>query len=101
MNKKFHLLSESNFVVDHIEMRAVVNQTLDHSSKPVLDNLKMNVGNTTTTIDKRKPLDSVIETTIQSLPSVLEGIIIDALEDPIKRQVQTLLDDVQVEKLFE
>lgn len=91
----------SNFTVEHIQVRAVVNQTLDVRNKPVLDSLQIEVGNVTMAMDRREPLDYVIEVAVNSLPSLLRHVIVDALEEPIKMKVQTLLDEVQVEKLVE
>lgn len=91
----------SNFSADHIQVRAVVNQTLDIRQKPILDKLDIEVGKVTVLMDRSEPLDFVIETAVNSLPSLLRHIIVDALEEPIKAKVQTILDDVQVEQMIE
>lgn len=99
--RKYGRSSVTNFTIEHIQIRAVVNQTLDIRNKPVVDTLEMEVGNITMKMDRREPLDYVIEVAINSLPSLLRHIIVDSLEEPIKMKIQTLLDDVQVEKLVE
>lgn len=91
----------TNFTVDHVQVRAVVNQTLDIRNKPVLDRLDMEVGKVTVTMDRQEPLDYVVELAVNQLPSLLRHIIVDALEEPVKGKVQELLDEVQVEKLVE
>jgi len=91
----------SNFTVDHIQVRALVNQTLDIRNKPVLDKLDIEVGKIEVHMDRKEPLDFVIEIAVNSLPSLLRHIIVDALEEPIKMKAQTILDEVQVEKMVE
>ncbi|KAE9545417.1 hypothetical protein AGLY_000960 [Aphis glycines] len=99
--KTFGRTGVSNFTVDHIQVRALVNQTLDIRNKPVLEKLDIEVGKIEVQMDRKEPLDYVIEIAVNSLPSLLRHIIVDALEEPIKMKVQTILDDVKVEKLVE
>lgn len=99
--KTYQRSGVSNFSVEHIQVRAIVNQTLDVRNKPILDKLDIEVGKITVQMDRREPLDYVIEIAVNSLPSLLRHIIVDALEEPIKMKIQTLLDEVQVEKLVE
>lgn len=101
LTKTFGRTGVSNFSVEHIQIRAIVNQTLDVRNKPVLDKLDIEVGKITVRMDRREPLDYVIEIAVNSLPSLLRHIIVDVLEEPIKMKIQTMLDDVQVEKLVE
>jgi len=101
LTKTFGRTGVSNFTVDHIQVRALVNQTLDIRNKPVLEKLDIEVGKIEVQMDRKEPLDYVIEIAINSLPSLLRHIIVDALEEPIKMKVQTILDDVKVEKLVE
>ncbi|KAF0705458.1 Uncharacterized protein FWK35_00038500 [Aphis craccivora] len=91
----------SNFTVDHIKVHALVNQTLDIRNKPVLEKLDIEVGKIEVQMDRKEPLDFVIEIAVNSLLSLLRHIIIDALEEPIKMKVQTILDAVKVDKLVE
>jgi len=101
LTRTFGRTGVSNFTVEHIQVRAVINQTLDVRNKPVVDSLEIEVGNITMTMDRREPLDYVIEAAVNSLPSLLRHVIVDALEEPIKMKVQTLLDDVRVDRLVE
>jgi len=101
LTKTFGRAGESNFSADHVQVRAVVNQTLDIRNKPVLDRLEIEVGKIAVQMDRREPLDYVIEIAVNSLPPLLRHIIVDALEEPIKLKVQTILDDVQLEKMVE
>jgi len=101
LTKTFGRTGVSNFTVDHIQVRALVNQTLDIRNKPVLEKLDIEVGKIEVQMDRKEPLDYVIEIAINSLPSLLRHIIVDALEEPIKMKVQTILDDVKIEKLVE
>ncbi|XP_026813251.1 uncharacterized protein LOC113553887 [Rhopalosiphum maidis] len=101
LTKTFGRTGVSNFTVDHIQVRALVNQTLDIRNKPVLEKLDIEVGKIEVQMDRKEPLDYVIEIAVNSLPSLLRHIIVDALEEPIKMKVQTILDDIKVEKLVE
>jgi hypothetical protein len=101
LTKTFSREGVSNFTIDHIQVRALVNQTLDIRNKPVLEKLDIEVGKIEVQMDRKEPLDYVIEIAVNSLPSLLRHIIVDALEEPIKMKVQTILDEVQVEKLVE
>lgn len=99
--KSFERSGMSNFTVDHIQMRAMVNQSLDIRNKPMLDQLDIEVGKVGVLMDRQEPLDYVIEIAVNSLPTLLRHVIVDVLEEPIKMKVQTILDEVQVEKLVE
>lgn len=101
LSKTFGRAGVSNFSVEHIQLRAVVNQTLDIRNKPVLDDLDIEVGNVTVQMDRKEPLDYVVEIAVNSLPAMLRHIIVDVLEEPIKIKAQTILDEVEVEKLVE
>jgi len=101
LTKTFSRTGHSNFSADHIQVRAVVNQTLDIRNKPIVDRLDIEVGKVAVTMDRRDPLDFVIETAVNSLPTLLRHIIVDVLEEPIKMKVQTILDDVQLEEMVE
>jgi len=101
LSKTFGRTGVSNFTVDHIQVRALINQTLDIRNKPVLEKLDIEVGKIEVQMDRKEPLDYVIEIAVNSLPSLLRHIIVDALEEPIKAKAQTILDDVQVEKMVE
>lgn len=91
----------SNFTVDHVQVRAIVNQSLDIREKPVLDELQIEVGRMTVIMDRKEPLGYVFEVAVNSFPTVLRHMIVDALEEPIRYKVQTLLDEVQLEKMVE
>lgn len=99
--RSFERSGVSNFTVDHVQVRAVVNQSLDIRNKPTLDQLDIEVGKTAVQMDRQEPMDYVIEIAVNSLPTLLRHVIVDVLEEPIKMKVQTLLDEVQVEKLVE
>lgn len=99
--KAYGRTGASNFSAEHIQVRAVVNQTLDIRNKPVLDRLDIEVGKVAVRMDRAEPLDYVIEMMIDSLPALLRHIIVDALEEPIKMKVQTILNDVQLEQMVE
>lgn len=101
LNRMFGRVGVSNFSADHVQVRAVVNQTLDIRNKPVLDKLDIEVGNIAVQMDRREPLDYVVEVAVNSLPPLLRHVVVDALEEPIKAKVQTILDDVQLEAMVE
>lgn len=101
LNKMFSRTGVSNFTVDHIQIRAVINQTLDVRNKPVLEKLDIEVGNIEARMDRKETVDYVVEVAINSLPKLMRHIIVDVLEEPIKMKVQTILDDVEVEQMIE
>lgn len=90
-----------NVSVDHVQVRAVVNQTLDVRRQPVLDRLDLEVGRVTVRTDRREPVDFMVESALNSLPDLVRHIIVDTLEEPIRIKVQTVLNEVQVDKLIE
>lgn len=101
LNKMFNRIGVSNFTVDHIQVRALVNQTLDIRNKPALENLDIEVGKIEVRMDRKETVDYVVEVAVNSLPKLMRHIIVDVLEEPIKMKVQTILDDVQVEQMIE
>lgn len=101
LTKNFNRTGSSNFTIDHIQIRAVVNQSLDIREKPILHKLDIEVGKVGVLMDRQVPLDYVVEIAVNSLPPLLRHIIVDALEEPIKLKVQTLLNDVRVDQMVE
>lgn len=101
LTKTFSRAGVSNFSAEHVQVRAVVNQTLDIRNKPVLDGLDIEVGKVAVQMDRQEPLDYVIEVAVNSLPALLRHIIVDVLEEPIKMKVQEILNDVQLERMVE
>lgn len=101
LSSAFQQSGVSNFTVEHIQVRAIVNQSLDIREKPVLDDLQIEMGHVAVTMDRREPIGYVLEAAVNSLPTLLRHMIVDALEDPIKMKVQELLDEVQLEKMVE
>ncbi|XP_050538459.1 neurofilament heavy polypeptide-like [Daktulosphaira vitifoliae] len=101
LTKNFNRTGMTNFTIDHLQVRAVVNQSLDIREKPILHKLDIEVGNINILMDRQVPLDYVVEIAVNSLPPLLRHIIVDALEEPIKIKVQTLLNDIRVDQMVE
>ncbi|XP_050432370.1 uncharacterized protein LOC126840567 [Adelges cooleyi] len=101
LSKKFGRSGATNFTVDHIQVRAMVNQSLDIRQKPVLHKLDIEVGKVAVQMDRQAPLDYIVEIAVNSLPALLRHVIVDALEEPIKQRVQTILDEVELERMVE
>nr|XP_018903693.1 PREDICTED: uncharacterized protein LOC109034796 isoform X1 [Bemisia tabaci]XP_018903701.1 PREDICTED: uncharacterized protein LOC109034796 isoform X2 [Bemisia tabaci]XP_018903711.1 PREDICTED: uncharacterized protein LOC109034796 isoform X3 [Bemisia tabaci] len=91
----------SNFTVQHLQIRAFVNQSLDIRHAPILDDLDVEVGKVKLTMDGRGSLDYVIELVVNQLPDLIRHIIVDALEEPIRLKVQSILDQVNLEEIVE
>lgn len=87
--------------VEHVQVRAVVNQTLDVRRQPVLDRLDLEVGRVTVRTDRAEPVDFMVESALNTLPDLVRHVVVDALEEPVRIKVQTLLDEVQVDKYIE
>lgn len=91
----------SNFTVEHLQIRAFVNQPLNIQHGPVLDDLDIEVGKVKLTMDGTGSLDYVIEMVVNQLPDLIRHIIVDALEEPIRNKVQSILNEINLKELVE
>ncbi|KAL1110554.1 hypothetical protein AAG570_008082 [Ranatra chinensis] len=92
---------DTNFTVSHLQVKAVVNQSLDVSQHPVLDDLDLHIGRLQVQMDRAEKMDLMIEFFINTLPDLLKHIIVDAIEQPIKAKAQEILNKIDVEEMVD
>lgn len=101
LGKFYSRVAYTNLTVDHVQIRASVNQSLDVCKHPVLDRLDIEVGKVKVQMDRKQPLDIIFEYVVNSLPSMIRHVIVDAMEQPIKDKVQEILNSIDVEKIVD
>lgn len=101
LSKFYTRVGYANFTVDHVQVRALVNQSLDICKHPMLDDIDIEVGKVRLKMDGKKPLDFILEYIVNSLPTLIRHVIVDAMEIPIKHKIQEILDNIDVEKLVD
>jgi hypothetical protein len=98
------LLSQAgstSFTVEHIHIKTEISQPLDTRKRPVLRDLDIEVGNIQVRMDGAGTLDYVIELVVNVLPNLLRYQIVNAVEGPIKSQVQEIMDSTDIEEMIE
>lgn len=93
---------DASFTVDYLDVKVVVNQSLDTRQHPWLERLDLTLGPMALVSrgDAGK-LNALTEFGVNVLPNLLRYQIVDALEAPITRRIQDVLDTVNVEDLIE
>jgi len=86
------------FSIEYIEVEVKLNQSLDVTQRPHLEELQITLGNFQLQFDGAGTLDYVIEAVVNILPNLLRYQIMLAIEEPLKIKVQEILDDIDVEK---
>lgn len=89
-----------SFTVQYFRVQVNLSQPLDTRKKPTLEELDLELGNIQTRIHGAGTLDYVLEASINILPNLLRYQIMDAIEGPLKRRIQSLLCKVDVEKFI-
>lgn len=92
---------KTNFVVDHLQVRALVTQSLDVRKKPQLKDLDLELGWVKVTMDSPMSLNMMIEGVINAFPRLIRHIIVDTLEQPLKEKIQEILDKINVESIVD
>ena len=88
------------FTVQHLKLAYVVSQTLDVRNRPQINDLQLDLGNIQIRCDGTGTLDYFIEFFVNVLPNLLRYQIMDALENPIKKKIQEIMDKIDVERLI-
>lgn len=98
----FKRKAQSNFTVEHVQIEAKVNQSIDSRKSPILEDLQVETGPVNVKMDRNGKFDYLVEMLVPMLPKMLRYVIIDALEDPIKEMVQRdVLDHISIEQVIE
>lgn len=91
----------NSFVLDHIQVRAIVSQSLDLSHHPKLVDLDFFLGKIEFKTRRQDTIDNVIEKSINNFPVLLKHIIVDGLEEPVKERVQLILNEINVKEIVD
>jgi hypothetical protein len=92
---------KTNFTVDHLQVRAMVHQSLDLRKKPQLNDLDMEIGYVKVTLNSPMTLSMMIEGIINAFPRLIRHIIVDTLEQPLKEKIQEILNKINVESIVD
>lgn len=91
----------SHFNIEHLQIRAIIQQSLNLTQHPKLNDLDFLLGNITLKTQREDTVDLMVELVVNNLPSLLRHIIVDGLEYPIKDRAQLLLNEVDVQALVD
>ncbi|XP_076279661.1 uncharacterized protein LOC143208762 [Lasioglossum baleicum] len=89
-----------SFTVQYFRVQVKLGQPLDTRKRPNLEELNLELGNIQARVHGAGTLDYLMEASINVLPNLLRYQIMDAIEEPLKRRIQTELNKVDVEKLI-
>jgi hypothetical protein len=95
------LAGSATFTVEHIRTKMEISQPLDTRKRPTLRDLDIDVGNIQVRMDGAGTMDYVIEFVVNVLPNLLRYQIVNAVEGPIKLQVQEFMDSTDIEEIIE
>ncbi|XP_050432754.1 uncharacterized protein LOC126840835 [Adelges cooleyi] len=87
-----------SFSIDYIRVEANVTQPMDTRLAPYLNEMGLSVGNIQLRMDGAGSLDYLAEALINIIPNILRNQIVDAMELPIKKRIQDILDKVNVQE---
>uniref|UniRef100_A0A1B6DBL0 Lipid-binding serum glycoprotein N-terminal domain-containing protein n=1 Tax=Clastoptera arizonana TaxID=38151 RepID=A0A1B6DBL0_9HEMI len=93
--------SNSNFTVDYLQVRALLNQSLDLHQHPQLHDLDVGLGRINVKMGSNSPIELMVAKVINTLPKLIRHIIVDAVEQPLKGKVQEILNDINVQEIVE
>ncbi|XP_076379978.1 uncharacterized protein LOC117229275 isoform X2 [Megalopta genalis] len=88
------------FTVQYFRVQMKLSQPLDTRKRPSLEELNLELGNIQTRVHGAGTIDYIMEGSINVLPNLLRYQIMDAIEEPLKKRLQTELNKVDVEKLI-
>ncbi|XP_073994698.1 uncharacterized protein isoform X1 [Rhodnius prolixus] len=101
IGKNFRRGGFTNFTIEHIQIRAFVNQSIDVNTKPKLDNLDINVGKIKLNMEGAGRFDIIVEVMVNSLPDLIRHILVDTIEEPLKYKIQQLLNKIEPHQILE
>lgn len=89
-----------SFTVNYINVMISVNQSLDLRKKAQICDLDIRIGNIQLRMDGAGLLDYVAELGVNVLPNMFRYQIIQALEKPIRRNLQEALESIDLEQFI-
>lgn len=90
----------ASFSVEYLRVQLNASQSMDTRKRPQLDDLQLQLGNVQLRFDGLGTIDYVLELAVNVLPNLLRYQIMDAIERPLTRKIQSELDKVDVERLL-
>lgn len=92
---------QTNYTIENLQVRALVNQSLDVRQKPQLEQLDLHLGWLRVTMKSPMALNMMVEGIINAFPKIIKHMIVDALEVPLKVKIQEILNEVNVESFVD
>ncbi|KOC68159.1 hypothetical protein WH47_03317 [Habropoda laboriosa] len=89
-----------SFTIQYFRVQIKLSQPLDTRKKPSAEELDLELGNIQARVHGAGTIDYLMEASVNILPNLLRYQIMDAIEAPLKRRIQTELNKVDVEKLI-
>lgn len=90
-----------SFTADYIQANFTVSQPLDVRKKPKLEDLNLKLGNIQMRVNGAGTADYILEFLVNIVPNILRYQIVDAVEGPVKQQIQNYLDLIEVEQMID
>ncbi|CAO1299965.1 unnamed protein product [Diamesa hyperborea] len=88
------------FTVQHIKVAYEVAQPMDLSKRLKIMDLQLELGNIQVRCNGLGTVDYLIEFFVNVLPNMLRYQIMDALEKPVMRKIQEIVDKIDMEQLL-
>ncbi|XP_012270232.1 uncharacterized protein LOC105694290 [Orussus abietinus] len=89
-----------SFTVKYFRVQVTLSQPMDTRKRATLEDVNLELGNIQARIHGAGTIDYILEGSINILPNLLRGQIMQAIRGPLKRRIQDELDKVDVEKLI-
>lgn len=89
-----------SFTVDYVRVKMIVSQPLDIRKKPKVMELNVKVGNIQLRMDGAGTMDYIAEFGVNVVPNIVRYQIVQAAEMPMKRKVQEILDNTDIEQFI-
>lgn len=87
-----------SFTVEYIKVMILIGQPLDIRKKPKVTDINIKVGNVQLRMDGSGLPDYIAEFAVNVVPNILRYQIVQAAEMPIKRKIQEVLDNTDIEQ---
>ncbi|XP_044735151.1 uncharacterized protein LOC123297519 [Chrysoperla carnea] len=87
------------FTIEHFKVKASINQSIDTREHPIIDTLDLDLGNIQVRCNGAGTADYIIEFLVNILPNLLRYQIMDALENPLKQRIQTILNTTSIDSI--
>ncbi|KAK6643643.1 hypothetical protein RUM43_005153 [Polyplax serrata] len=89
------------FATDYVQVNMTVSQPLDVRKRPSLEDLNLKIGNMQMRVNGAGTADYIMEFVVNVLPNILRYQVVDAIEGPLKVQIQNYLDLIEVEQMID